>query len=114
MTRPFTSKLCTGPATTTHSQATILERFEGTDTAVYGQSMSKWVPDHDEVWDLMVEAIRPFVTADSQLLDLGAGTGRFARMVLSAFEGLNILLTDFSGNMLEGATQALAEFEGRF
>ena len=97
-----------------HSRDTILTRFEGTDTAVYGQSMSKWVPDHDEVWALMVEAIRPFVNTDSQLLDVGAGTGRFAKMVLSAFDGLHILLTDFSANMLAGATEKLADFEGRF
>ena len=97
----------------THSYDTLLNRFEETNTAGYGQSMPKWVPDHDEVWALMIEGIRPFVNVDSQLLDLGAGTGRFAEMVLSNFEGLNILLTDFSANMLAGAENHLAQYADR-
>ncbi len=46
-----------------HSRDVILTRLEGENTAVYGQRMSKWVPDHDEVWDLMVEGIRPLTMA---------------------------------------------------
>jgi tRNA (cmo5U34)-methyltransferase len=46
--------------------------------------------------------------------DLGAGTGAAARAVLARYPRSQAVLTDFSDQMIEEATHAMAEYEDRY
>ncbi len=65
-------------------------------------------------WRLMAELL-PFATHDTfTFLDLGAGTGAAARVLLDFFPASRAVLADFSERMIDEGTRALAPYEGRF
>ncbi len=47
-------------------------------------------------------------------IDLGAGTGAAARAVLDRFQRASAILADYSPQMMEEGTKALAAYEGRY
>ncbi len=64
---------------------------------------------------LFVAQLLPFDEQDSfTFLDLGAGAGAASSALLSVYPNANAVLCDFSPQMIESGTAALAPFEGRF
>ncbi len=99
---------------TLDSEEKVLARFEGVDTAVYGDSMVNWVPDYELTTQLMLDALRPYLATNAKVVDLGAGTGRASQQLMDEFPDIFVTLTDFSANMLAGAAEKLADYPGRF
>lgn len=63
----------------------------------------------------LMAALLPFAHDDVfTLLDLGAGTGAAARAVLDAYPGASAILAEFSPQMIEAGSAALAGYAGRF
>ncbi len=96
------------------STAAVKATFDGVSTAVYGDRMRLWLPDYDEVNQCMLAALQSFVPANAQILDLGAGTGRFSKQVLARFPDAHVTMVDFSDNMLAETSRGMAEYNGRF
>lgn len=93
----------------------IHERFENVEnTAVYGDNMNQWIPDHEYVHQLLMRAISPYVSPAAKILDLGAGTGRVSKLILETFEACCVTLLDYSANMLGEAPQKLGRFANRY
>jgi tRNA (cmo5U34)-methyltransferase len=92
----------------------VKARFEEEPAPGYGEHMQKWIPGYDEAHALILDALRLHLPPASRLLDLGAGTGRVSKMILSSFDDCYISLTDFSANMLAEAPRKLAAYDGRF
>jgi tRNA (cmo5U34)-methyltransferase len=67
-----------------------------------------------EQWRLMGQLL-PFA-ADERFtfLDLGAGTGAAAKVILGLYPACRAVLADYSPQMIEQGEQALADFAGRF
>lgn len=94
--------------------AQIKQSFDAVDSTKYGSSYQDWVPDYDYVYQLLIDAVRPYIPATGKILDLGAGTGIVAGKVLQAFDDSHITLVDFSENMLQAAPRTLRNYAGRY
>ena len=65
-------------------------------------------------WRLM-GGLLPFETEEAFLfLDLGAGTGGAAQVILDLFPKSTALLADYSSQMMEAGTAAMSKYAGRF
>ena len=82
--------------------------------ADYGATMGKWVPDFEFAHHVLLETVALTLPANARILELGAGSGRVSQMLLDCFPDCHVTLTDISPNMLAGASQRLAAYEGRF
>jgi tRNA (cmo5U34)-methyltransferase len=80
----------------------------------YGMSVSQFLPDYEFVHSLLLDAVGLYLSPDSRVLDLGAGSGRIARMVMDRFPDSEVTLVDASPNMLRGASETLAGLTGRY
>jgi len=92
----------------------VKERFDGEDPAAYGMQIPKWFPDYAFVHDLFLEVLRPYISTESRILELGGGTGRIAGMLLDAFPSCRIVVQDISANMLSEVPRTLKTHSGRF
>lgn len=92
----------------------IKERFDSEDPAMYGTQIPKWFPDYSYVHDLILEVLRPCMVANAQILDLGGGTGRIAKLLLDAFPSCRIVIQDISANMLREVPNKLKSHPGRY
>jgi tRNA (cmo5U34)-methyltransferase len=92
----------------------VKERFDREDPAAYGMQIPKWFPDYAYVHKLFLEIIRPYISPDSMILDLGGGTGRIAGMLLDAFPSCRVVVQDISANMLSEVHHTLKNLSGRF
>ena len=64
--------------------------------------------------DLFLELLRPALSSESLILDLGGGTGRIAGLLLDAFPSCRIVVQDISANMLSEVHHTLSRHTGRF
>src|SRR5262245_11450798 len=96
-----------------HSQVTAYwDNFA--DPAHYGLSVAQFLPDHEFVHALLLDAMALYLSPGGRVLDLGAGSGRVARMVLDRCRDIEVTLVDASHNMLRAAPGMLAGFDGRY
>jgi tRNA (cmo5U34)-methyltransferase len=93
--------------------AAVRERFEAEVAPTYGEGMALWVPDYDYAHNLMLDALGMYLPEGGHVLDLGAGTGRFSKMILERYDQCHVTLVDFSTNMLEEASSKLSGFPSR-
>ena len=80
----------------------------------YGMSMAKWIPDYEYAHKLLLDTLGLYLPPAGNVLDLGAGSGRIAKMVLTRFPDCHVTLADASANMLNATAQTLADFPGRY
>lgn len=92
----------------------VKERFDREDPAAYGLQIPKWFPDYNYVHNLICDILQPHLSCEAQVLELGGGTGRVAKLLLDAFPTCHILLLDISANMLSEVPNKLKEHAGRF
>jgi len=92
----------------------VKERFDREDPVAYGLQIPKWFPDYDYVHDLICDILQPYLSCEAQVLELGGGTGRVAKLLLDAFPSCRILVQDISANMLSEVPNKLNEHVGRF
>lgn len=92
----------------------VKERFDREDPAAYGLQIPKWFPDYDYVHDLICDILQSYLSCEAQVLELGGGTGRVAKLLLDRFPSCCILLQDISANMLSEVPNKLKEHAGRF
>jgi tRNA (cmo5U34)-methyltransferase len=92
----------------------VKARFESRTTAEYDARVRTWLPDYEEVNEILLAAMQPFVPDKATLLDLGAGTGRFSKQVLERFPDAHLTLVDFSDHMLAGTSKSMGMYNGRF
>lgn len=84
-------------------------------------AVQHWLTDVDErererlpQWQLMAELL-PFAEQEAfTFLDLGAGTGGAARIVLARYPRSSAILADFSPQMMTEAASVMRRFEGRW
>lgn len=82
--------------------------------ATYGDTMGKWVPDFEFAHHVLLETVGLTLPPNARILELGAGSGRISQLLLDRFPDCHVTLTDISGNMLSGAHERLAAYDGRF
>jgi tRNA (cmo5U34)-methyltransferase len=80
----------------------------------YGMSVAQFLPDHEFVHSLLLDAVGLYLSPVSRVLDLGAGSGRVAKMVVDRFPHTEVTLVDASPNMLRAASETLAGTAGRY
>jgi tRNA (cmo5U34)-methyltransferase len=96
-----------------HSQITdYWENFP--EPGHYGMSVAQFLPDHESVHALLLDAVGLYLSPPGRVLDLGAGSGRVAKMVMDRFPQTEVTLVDASPNMLRAASEALAGMTGRY
>ncbi len=80
----------------------------------YDELIRKVVPQYEEQHDVILSLI-PFDRGQKiNVLDLGAGTGPLAELVLRNFSQAHVEAMDLSEKMLEVCARRLAKFEKRF
>jgi len=84
-----------------------------TAAAAYDTSRRQLVPCFDDFYRALVDMIPLGRDGQIEALDLGAGTGLVAEMVLREFPSARVTLLDFSGEMLETARKRLERFSER-
>ncbi len=80
----------------------------------YGRSMAQWVPDFEYAHKLLLDVLGLYMPPSAQVLDLGAGSGRIAKLVMERFPDCHVTLADASPNMLAATSQTLAGYAGRY
>jgi len=96
----------------THTQ--VKAYWDARDGSRYGEGMTTWVPHYKEAHQRLLRTLLAFLPANGRLLDLGAGNGRVARLVLEAHRTCHVTLIDLPNGMLKAAPAVLSEFSGRF
>ncbi|NGZ05986.1 MAG: class I SAM-dependent methyltransferase [Magnetococcales bacterium] len=76
--------------------------------AEYDQTRRQLIPPFDGLYGSVIEVLGTHVTGPGNLLDLGAGTGLLAEMVLAACPEVSITLMDVAPDMLQRAQERLA------
>src|SRR5262249_25041566 len=94
--------------------AAVRKRFEAEVAPTYGEGMATWVPDFAYTHNLLLDALGLYLPEGGHVLDLGAGTGRFSKMILERYDRCHVSLVDFSANMLQEASRKLSTFPERY
>ena len=81
------------------------------DVREYDDSIRRFIPDYEEMMDVLAEAA--LSGSPGRVLDLGSGTGAVAGTLLARSEGVEVELLDADPEMLERARERLARFGGR-
>lgn len=77
-------------------------------SAQYDEQRKKLIPCFDDLYGIAIENMS-LSTASPGILDLGAGTGLFSKMVLNKFPNAEIELIDIAEKMLEVAKERFNE-----
>jgi tRNA (cmo5U34)-methyltransferase len=80
----------------------------------YGMSVAQFLPEHEVVHSLLLDAVGMYLSPASKVLDLGAGSGRVARMIMDRFPDTEVTLVDASPHMLRAVSETLAGLDGRY
>jgi tRNA (cmo5U34)-methyltransferase len=80
----------------------------------YATSVAQFLPDNGFVHSLLLDALGMYLSPASKVLDLGAGSGRVARMIIDRFPDTEVTLVDASPHMLKAASETLAGLDGRY
>lgn len=92
----------------------VKARFDAETAQAYSQQDPVYLPEYAAALSLLIDAISDSLPESPRILDLGAGTGNLARRILGRQPGSFVTLLDFSQNMLDGAAEVLARFDGRY
>jgi tRNA (cmo5U34)-methyltransferase len=90
----------------------IRQHFEG-DADTYDAHILRFVPYYREQNEMMMELVPFERTAAIRALDLGAGPGVLAEMLLRGFPRAQVMVFDLSEKMIAAAQAKLQRFEGR-
>lgn len=93
--------------TSKYSSEDVKARFEAEPAVSYGGNMAQWIPDYAYAHQLLLDSLAIHLPSQSQVLELGAGSGRVSQLLLDAFPEMNLTLVDISANMLRAAEQRL-------
>ena len=96
------------------SAAQVNAYWDSRDGSHYGDDMASWIPDYSRAHELLLNTLSAFAKPDLRVLDLGAGNGRVAKMILDRMPGSHVTLVDLPNGMLRAAPDKLAEHNGRF
>ncbi len=80
----------------------------------YDGWIRKAVPGYDEMFAIAKELLPFPVDAAIEVLDLGAGTGLFSRMVLEKYPRGRFVLCDVAAKMLDVARERFQDYPGQF
>ncbi len=92
----------------------IKNRFDSETASLYSQRAPSWLPEVDFSFSLIQKTLEPFLTKNSRIADLGAGTGNLSRTIFEAYPNVKIDLIDFSENMLSEVKNVLSKFKGKY
>ena len=90
-----------------------IEEFFNRSADYYDDWLRKAVPNYDLVFATAVELIPFDLNDEIRVLDLGAGTGLFARHVMQRYPRARFVLYDLSSQMLDVARERFAEVKER-
>ena len=80
----------------------------------YDLNRRQLIPGFDDFYGTAIEIIPYSTDAETEILDLGAGTGLLSAMVAQAYPQATFTLVDIAGKMLEQAKQRFATEPDRF
>jgi len=85
------------------------------------ENVERWVetrrsssPDRDEGFAAMLEQLPKDLSTPLRFVDLGAGEGRVASIILDRYPNATAVLVDFSDPMMVKGDEALSRFAGRY
>ncbi len=80
----------------------------------YDSWIRKAVPGYDEMFAIATELLPFPADAAIEVLDLGAGTGLFSRLVLEKYPRARFVLCDVAAKMLDVARERFRDWPGQF
>jgi tRNA (cmo5U34)-methyltransferase len=86
--------------------APVLQAFDAA-AGTYDQARRALVPDHDALFGAAMSRLPANKRQSLKVLDIGSGTGIFAKMVADAYPHSRIIVSDASEQMLAEARQKL-------
>ncbi len=80
-------------------------RFDENVADIFDDHVRRSVPKYDELHEIVLQVLKPFLKKDSIVLDLGVGTGDFLSRMASCicFDNITYVAIDNSNSMLEKA-----------
>lgn len=69
------------------------------------------VPFYNEIYDILIDSIPFYRNTSINILDIGCGTGTFAKLLKEKFPQAKITCLDFSQNMINMAKDKLIEYQ---
>lgn len=70
------------------------------------------IPFYNEIYDILIDSIPFYRNSEINILDIGCGTGTFAKLLKEKFPYAKITCLDFAQNMIEVARDKLRDFDG--
>ena len=68
------------------------------------------IPFYSEIYNILIDSIPFYKNVPIKILDIGCGTGTFAKIVKEKFPYAKITCLDFSKNMIEVAKEKLSVY----
>lgn len=70
------------------------------------------IPFYGEIYNILIDSLPFYRCTPIKILDIGCGTGTFARIVKEKFPYAKITCLDFAQNMIDVAKEKLSNFRG--
>ncbi len=93
----------------THS----VKRHLDVDAESYDAQIRRFIPHYDDMLATSVELLAALAPADTQVLDLGGGTGALSAAVLEGLPGVRVTVLDVDPDMLGEARRRLVGYGDR-